>query len=197
MYAADVYNTAGSVYRIVQPSFHYWCRQTQFRTGWLVLRVVVDDRRRKFPVFLDKLGRSRNFSCFLTSCVDQEIRRPYVTMFIRTRYVTSSRERCKYQNSGNTNRYTIQHSMYALYYLAATCFDTVAIFRELAPGFHWNVHQYVIVIMPKHVGAKYQKEYLDCGIVHLLVLPVLYIVLPVLYIVVYKMLSYFHFSICA
>jgi len=49
-----------------------------------------------------------------------------------------------YEIIGDTNKYKILKPMYFLYYLAPTCFGTVAILRKLTQQLHQNLEQYII-----------------------------------------------------
>jgi hypothetical protein len=50
----------------------------------------------------------------------------------------------KFIKTLNTNRCIVLQSMYYFYYLAPTCFGTVAILRELTPRYQQSIQQYIM-----------------------------------------------------
>ena len=58
-------------------------------------------------------------------------------------------------------------SMYSFYYLAPTCFGTVAIFRELTPNCHYNIQH--LTVNNRYLcydvnSADFGKNYYMCKI---------------------------------
>jgi hypothetical protein len=96
-----VRNAAGCACCLLRPNF-------PFRNVGLVLRIVVADGRRKFLMFLDKIVVVRLVKNFTTPPFYYDVRkntlhnvtyrtsphRRFITMFVRTHYITSSQESC-------------------------------------------------------------------------------------------------------